>query len=73
MAQPTRPPTNPHANSSVPEIPGVKAGGDLTRTLRREVADLLGRSGMSFPGELESTLADCVGSARAGTRTMDNS
>lgn len=33
------------------DCPGVKAEGDLLRTLRREVAELLGRGGnMSFPG-----------------------
>ncbi|KAA8908348.1 mRNA capping enzyme, catalytic domain-containing protein [Sphaerosporella brunnea] len=47
QTQPTR--RAPH-QSSVPEIPGFKAEGDLLRTLRREVADLLERSNLSFPG-----------------------
>jgi mRNA guanylyltransferase len=30
--------------------PGVKAAGDVLRTMRAEVADLLGRNQTSFPG-----------------------
>lgn len=35
---------------SVPEIPGVKAEGDLLMSFRREVAEMLGRSSIGFPG-----------------------
>ena len=63
MAQPTHPRRNPHADSPVPTIPGHKAGGDLARILRREVAELLGRSLMSFPGELETNPRVRVGVA----------
>ena len=35
---------------SVPVIPGNKAEGELLQTLRREVAHLLGRDQISFPG-----------------------
>lgn len=35
---------------SVPEIPGIRATGEMLRAFRREVADLLGRSNTSFPG-----------------------
>lgn len=30
--------------------PGVKISGDLLRTMRQEVASLLGRNQISFPG-----------------------
>ena len=35
---------------SVPTIPGNKAEGELLQTLRREVANLLGRDKITFPG-----------------------
>ncbi|KAL8763360.1 MAG: hypothetical protein Q9184_000831 [Pyrenodesmia sp. 2 TL-2023] len=35
---------------SVPEIPGIRATGDLLRAFRQEVADLLGRRSIGFPG-----------------------
>ena len=35
---------------SVPQIPGIPAVGELLRSFRREVADLLGRNNTSFPG-----------------------
>ncbi|KAL9598959.1 MAG: hypothetical protein Q9219_004142 [cf. Caloplaca sp. 3 TL-2023] len=35
---------------SVPEIPGIRATGEMLRAFRREVADLLGRSNPNFPG-----------------------
>ncbi|KAL8874638.1 MAG: hypothetical protein Q9174_000043 [Haloplaca sp. 1 TL-2023] len=35
---------------SVPQIPGTPASGELLRTFRREVADLLGRNSLNFPG-----------------------
>lgn len=35
---------------SAPEIPGIKAVGDLLHTFRREVAELLGRASTGFPG-----------------------
>ena len=35
---------------SVPQIPGTPASGELLRTFRREVADLLGRNNTNFPG-----------------------
>ncbi|MCJ1453020.1 Dcp1p-Dcp2p decapping enzyme complex alpha subunit [Mycoblastus sanguinarius] len=35
---------------SAPEIPGVKAQGELLRDLRQEVAGLLGRKSTHFPG-----------------------
>ena len=38
------------AESSVPTIPGVKAHPELADHFRREVADLLGRHTLSFPG-----------------------
>lgn len=34
----------------LPVIPGVKAEGDLLLSFRREVADLLGRNSLGFPG-----------------------
>ena len=34
----------------MPEIPGVRADGDLLKTLQRDVATLLGRDKASFPG-----------------------
>ena len=34
----------------MPEIPGIKASGELLQSFRREVADLLGRSSTGFPG-----------------------
>lgn len=34
----------------MPEIPGLKALGDLLKSFRREVADLLGRSSLGFAG-----------------------
>lgn len=44
-------PQTPKPHSlSVPEMPGYKAEGELARTLRREVADLLQRSHLGFPG-----------------------
>lgn len=35
---------------SVPELPGVKAEPELARQFRKEVADLLGRRTLGFPG-----------------------
>ena len=35
---------------SVPALPGIKAEAELTQRFRREVADLLGRKSLSFPG-----------------------
>ncbi|KAI4151721.1 MAG: hypothetical protein L6R39_001963 [Caloplaca ligustica] len=35
---------------SVPEIPGIRATGELLRAFRQEVADLLGRRSIGFPG-----------------------
>ena len=35
---------------SVPEIPGIKAQGDLLLSFQREVADLLNRQSLAFPG-----------------------
>ncbi|KAL8953567.1 MAG: hypothetical protein Q9222_000562 [Ikaeria aurantiellina] len=35
---------------SVPQIPGIKATGEMLKSFRREVADLLGRNNTSFPG-----------------------
>ncbi|KAL8906804.1 MAG: hypothetical protein Q9207_001792 [Kuettlingeria erythrocarpa] len=35
---------------SVPEIPGIRATGELLRAFRQEVADLLGRKSIGFPG-----------------------
>ncbi|KAI9783613.1 MAG: Dcp1p-Dcp2p decapping enzyme complex alpha subunit [Peltula sp. TS41687] len=39
----------PH-NGSVPQIPGVKAESELAHSFRREVATLLGRKSLGFPG-----------------------
>ena len=36
--------------AAVPAIPGIKADGDLLQSFRREVAGLLGRDKLSFPG-----------------------
>lgn len=46
---PQAPPKKPH-ESSVPDMPGYKAEGDLAKVLRREVAELLSRSHLGFPG-----------------------
>lgn len=35
---------------SVPEIPGIRATGEMLRAFRQEVADLLGRRSINFPG-----------------------
>lgn len=35
---------------SVPEIPGIKAEPELAHQFRREVANLLGRKNLGFPG-----------------------
>lgn len=43
------PAPKPH-EPEVPDMPGIKAEGDLLRTLRREVADLLQRNSAGFPG-----------------------
>jgi len=40
----------PILHSSVPEIPGVKAGDDIAWTIRREVAGFLHRNNPNFPG-----------------------
>lgn len=40
---------NPGPITSIEE-PGVKAQGELLHAMRREVADLLGRSSTNFPG-----------------------
>lgn len=40
----------PHDEPSVPDMPGIKAEGDLAKNLRHEVADLLGRQQLGFPG-----------------------
>ncbi len=36
--------------SPVPQVPGQKAEPELARAYRKEVADLLGRRSLGFPG-----------------------
>ncbi|RPB08935.1 hypothetical protein P167DRAFT_577780, partial [Morchella conica CCBAS932] len=36
--------------SSVPDIPGIKADHKLAQMLRKEVAEMLGRTSTGFPG-----------------------
>jgi mRNA guanylyltransferase len=35
---------------SVPQIPGIRADGQLAQMFRQEVADLMGRTNLNFPG-----------------------
>lgn len=35
---------------SVPQIPGIRAEGELAQSFRHEVAQLMGRTNTSFPG-----------------------
>ena len=43
------PQKKPH-EALVPDMPGHKAEGELAKLLRREVADMLGRPHLGFPG-----------------------
>lgn len=54
-----------HEDSSVPDMPGVKISPDVARELRIEVAALLQRQQLGFPG---MCLCVCAHGEREGWR-----